>query len=62
MANRTFMEVPPSIEDPDVLRKFLLLLLQNLDKAFGNRGNTGFTTAAQATGISSAVANQAFSG
>lgn len=63
MANNvTFMEVPPSIEDPDVLRKFLLLLLQNLDKAFGNRGQTGFTTATQAIGISSAIANQAFSG
>ncbi len=60
--NVTFMEVPPDIEDPTILKRFLLQLLQNLDKAFGNRGQIGFTTSAQATGISSAVANQAFSG
>ena len=60
--NVTFMEVPPDIQDPLVLRRFLLHLLENLDRAFGNRGAAGFVNASSAAGISSTIANQAFSG
>jgi len=60
--NVTFMEIPPGVEDPLVLRRFLSRLLENLDKAFGNRGNTGFVDASQAAGISNVVSNQAFAG
>ena len=60
--NTTFMEIPPDVDDPLVLRRFLTQLLVNLDKAFGNRGNQGFVDASGALGISSAVADQAFSG
>ena len=61
--NVTFMELPPGVEeDPSLLRRFLSTLLENLDVAFGNRGNQGFVDASSALGISSAVANQAFAG
>lgn len=37
MANQSFQSVPPNIEDPVVLRRFLAKLLEQLDIAFGNR-------------------------
>jgi hypothetical protein len=57
------MEVPPAVAADDmVLRRFLLLLIENLDIAFGNRGNQGFVDAESALGISSNVAEQTFEG
>lgn len=38
MANQSFQSVPPNVEDPVVLRRFLARLLEQLDIAFGNRG------------------------
>lgn len=37
MANQSFQSVPPNIEDPVVLRRFLARLLEQVDIAFGNR-------------------------
>jgi len=60
--NVTFMEVPPNVDDPLILRRFLLQLLENLDIAFGNRGQQGFIGSSEAAGISNAVSAQTFAG
>lgn len=38
MANQSFLSVPPNIEDPVVLRRYLSRISEQLDVAFGNRG------------------------
>lgn len=38
MANESFVAVPANIEDPVVLRRFLMRLVEQVDIAFGNRG------------------------
>jgi len=43
MNNFTFTQLPGDITDARQLRRFLSKLLLELDKAFGNRGNTSFT-------------------
>ena len=60
--NKTFMEVPPDIQNPLVLKRFLLQLIQNIDIAFGNRGKEGFTKSQEVTGISNTVAERVFNG
>jgi len=44
MANSTFIKVPYNVDEPATLRRFLELLIEKLDEAFGNRGGEGFTT------------------
>lgn len=44
MPNSTFIQVPSDLSDPIVLRRFLLVLIQQLDIAFGNRGDTATTS------------------
>jgi hypothetical protein len=38
MANQTLISVPPNVEEPVVLRRFLSRLLEQLDVVLGNRG------------------------
>lgn len=38
MANESFIAVPANVEDPVILRRFLLRLVEQVDIAFGNRG------------------------
>lgn len=38
MANQSFLSVPPNVEDPVVLRRYLSRISEQLDVAFGNRG------------------------
>lgn len=44
MAGSTFMQIPSDVTDPRSLRRFLDKLVQQLDVAFGNRGDGAFTT------------------
>ncbi len=37
MANQSFVSVPPNVDDPTVLRRFLSRLVEQVDVAFGNR-------------------------
>jgi len=43
MAGSTFIPVPTDITDATSLRRFLMKLVEQLDIAFGNRGNSPFT-------------------
>lgn len=54
MANQSFQSVPPNIEDPVVLRRFLARLLEQIDIAFGNRGGEDSSYVEQRALISSA--------
>jgi len=38
----TFIQVPSNVDDPMVLKRFLDKLIQELDVAFGNRGDSRF--------------------
>lgn len=42
MAGNTFIAIPPNIADPVNLKRFLNLLVEKLDVAFGNRGTSPF--------------------
>lgn len=42
MAGNTFIQLPPDITDTVVLRRFLAKLVEQLDIAFGNRGDGAF--------------------
>ena len=42
MAGNTFISIPPNISDPVSLKRFLGLLVEKLDIAFGNRGTSPF--------------------
>ena len=44
MAGSTFIQVPQNIEEPQQMRRFLDKLVQQLDVAFGNRGDEAFVT------------------
>ncbi len=37
MANESFLSVPPNVEDPTVLRRFLSRLVEQVDISYGNR-------------------------
>jgi hypothetical protein len=38
VANQTFIAVPPNVEDPVVLRRYLAIVAEQIDTALGNRG------------------------
>lgn len=42
MQTNSFIALPTNLEDPIVLRRFLSILIERLDMAFGARGNQGF--------------------
>lgn len=48
MANQSFLSVPPNVEDPVVLRRFLSRMLEQLDIATGNRGGDSLYSEQQA--------------
>lgn len=54
MAGNTFIAIPPNVTDPTNLKRFLNVLVEKLDIAFGNRGTESF---ASASGISASITN-----
>lgn len=54
MAGNTFIAIPPNVTDPTNLKRFLNVLVEKLDIAFGNRGTKSF---ASASGISASITN-----
>lgn len=44
MANSTFIQLPMDVTNPLELRRFLDKLVQQMDVAFGHRGNNSFAT------------------
>lgn len=43
MANQSLISVPPNVEDPVVLRRYLSRLVEQLDVIVGNRGGSEFS-------------------
>ncbi len=44
MANESLISVPPNVDDPIVLRRFLSRLVEQLDVVIGNRASQGYAT------------------
>lgn len=49
MAGSTFIQVPHDVNDTMSLKRFLQKLVEQLDVAFGNRGDTAFITTSDNT-------------
>ena len=49
MGNSSFIAIPPNIDDPIVLRRILDKIVEVMDLAFGNRGNSKFTVSGDVT-------------
>lgn len=60
MANESLISVPPNVDDPVVLRRFLSRLVEQLDVVVGNRATSGYATeqelAARATDLADKLA------
>lgn len=52
MAGNTICQVPPNLEDNEATKRFLNQLVQNIDVAFGYRGNNPVTANPTQTAIS----------
>ena len=46
MTNQSFVSLQPDIEDPEVLRRTLSLIIEKVDIILGNRGNAGYISTA----------------
>lgn len=55
MANNTFIQVPYDVTDSISLKRFLNKLILELDIAFSNRGNSGFTNMTSLEDLNAAV-------
>lgn len=44
MAGNTICQVPPNLEDTEATKRFMNQLVQNIDIAFGYRGDTPITS------------------
>jgi len=53
MADDSFIRIPPDVANPEVLRRTLLRLVEQLDVAFGLRGGPRFSTIAETNSVSS---------
>lgn len=55
MANNTFIQVPYDVTDSISLKRFLNKLILELDIAFSNRGNSGFTNMTSLEDLNAAI-------
>ena len=47
MANQSLVSVPPNVENPRVLQRFLTRLVERLDVVLGNRADEGYVSQEQ---------------
>lgn len=59
MANQSLASVPPNVDQPLVLRRFLLRLVEQLDVLLGNRGNAASTSYVSQAELSAATGGTA---
>jgi hypothetical protein len=52
----TFIAVPMDVSDPQVLKRFLDSLVEKIDIAYSNRGNSGFASGSMVSSTATTVA------